>query len=117
MAITTHCRGGGCGGCGCNPCSCEEPVGAGEQGPPGPQGPQGPQGPPGADGAPGPPGTGGSGSALEVQDEGVSLDLAVTRINITGLGATATSVSPGVVRVDVPAITAPAQQPVYVYFP
>lgn len=42
------------------------------------------------------------GSALEVQDEGTPVDAAVTSINFTGAGVTATQTSPGEVEVAIP---------------
>lgn len=51
-----------------------------------------------ADLAPG----GGGGSPLEIEDEGVSEDAAVVKINFTGAGVTATQTAPGEVDVDIP---------------
>lgn len=45
---------------------------------------------------------GGGGSALEIEDEGVSEDAAVVKINFTGAGVTATQTAPGEVDVDIP---------------
>lgn len=44
----------------------------------------------------------GGSSTLEVKDEGSSIDAAVTEINFTGAGITATQTAAGVVQVDVP---------------
>ena len=49
-------------------------------------------------------GSGGGGSALEILDEGVSLDTAVTSINFTGDGVDATNVSHAV-TVDIPGVS------------
>lgn len=46
-------------------------------------------------------GGGGGGSALEIEDEGVSEDAAVVKINFTGAGVTATQTAPGEVEVAV----------------
>lgn len=43
----------------------------------------------------------GSGGSLEIEDEGVSVDAAVTKINFTGAGVVATSPAAGEVDVDI----------------
>ncbi len=84
----------------------------GPQGIPGERGERGPAGPPAVGGgvwhAGG--GGGGGGSALTVKDEGVSLDTAVTSIDFTGDGVTATVVGHAV-TVAVPGADLSGYQP------
>lgn len=46
--------------------------------------------------------SGGGGAALEIEDQGTSLDAAVVKINFVGAGVTATQTAPGEIEVDVP---------------
>lgn len=45
--------------------------------------------------------SGGGGSALEIEEEGVSVDVAVSKINFVGASVTASQTAPGEVEVDV----------------
>jgi len=53
-----------------------------------------------------------AGSSLKVDDEGAPVDTAVTELNFTGAGVTATQTSPGVVQVDVPGASMSSYVPV-----
>ena len=57
---------------------------------------------------------GGGGSALEIEDEAVSVDTAVTKINFTGAGVTATQTAAGEVDVTVPGGGGSSEEVTYV---